>query len=153
MSTDSKGFCRVHELHYQTKAKVDALHKNIGCYNFANQKDTKAHVHGYRTKWHIGWTNEWFYTKDDNKGREKVKNIVMSPMKLRFDITRPLCFVKIGSPSQMDAVHFRVVVEQISTRDLVHHYLANWVFPTLSEWGMSKFKGEANKFEFVRFPY
>jgi hypothetical protein len=35
----------------------------------------------------------------DNKGREKVKNMVMSPMKLSFGITRPLCFMKIGSPS------------------------------------------------------
>jgi hypothetical protein len=25
----------VHELHYQTKVRADALHKNFGCYNFA----------------------------------------------------------------------------------------------------------------------
>jgi hypothetical protein len=28
-------FCRVHELHYQTKARKDGLHDNFGCYNFA----------------------------------------------------------------------------------------------------------------------
>jgi hypothetical protein len=57
--------------------------------------------------------------KADNKGREKVKNIVMSPTRLIFVITRHMCFMKIGSPSQMAEVHFRVVAEQISTRDLV----------------------------------
>ena len=36
------GECRVHELHYQTKARADGLHKNFGCCNFANRKDTKA---------------------------------------------------------------------------------------------------------------
>jgi hypothetical protein len=32
-------FCRVHERHYQTKAREDRLHENFGCYNFAYQKD------------------------------------------------------------------------------------------------------------------
>jgi hypothetical protein len=31
-------FCRVHELHYQTKARKDGLHDNFGCYNFAYRK-------------------------------------------------------------------------------------------------------------------
>jgi hypothetical protein len=111
MSANFEGFYRVHELHYQTKARADGLHKNFRCYNFAYKKDTKAPVHGYRTEWPTGWTNEWFFMKADIKGREKVKNIVMIPMKLSFGITRPLCFMKIGSPSQMAEVHFRVVAE------------------------------------------
>jgi hypothetical protein len=41
-SANAEGFCRVHELHYQTKARADGLHKNFECYNFAYQKDTKA---------------------------------------------------------------------------------------------------------------
>jgi hypothetical protein len=41
-SANAEGFCRVHELHYQTKARADGLHKNFGCYNFAYRKDTKA---------------------------------------------------------------------------------------------------------------
>jgi hypothetical protein len=41
-SDNAEGFCRVHELHYQTKARADGLHKNFGCYNFAYRKDTKA---------------------------------------------------------------------------------------------------------------
>jgi hypothetical protein len=35
MSPNAKAFCRVHELHYQTKARADGLHENFGCYNFA----------------------------------------------------------------------------------------------------------------------
>jgi hypothetical protein len=34
-SANTEGFCRVHELHYQMKARADGLHKNFGCYNFA----------------------------------------------------------------------------------------------------------------------
>jgi hypothetical protein len=51
MSANAKGFCRVDELHYETKARADGLHKNFGCYNFAYRKDMKALVVGYRTKW------------------------------------------------------------------------------------------------------
>jgi hypothetical protein len=71
MSPDAEAFCRVHELHYQTKARTDGLHKNFGCYNFAYRKDTKALVLSYRTKWPTGWKNEWFYMKADEKNREK----------------------------------------------------------------------------------
>jgi hypothetical protein len=49
-SANAEGFCRVHELHYQTKAMADGLHKNFGCYSFAYQKDMKAPVIGYQTK-------------------------------------------------------------------------------------------------------
>jgi hypothetical protein len=48
---------------------------------------------------------------------------------------------------------FRVVAEQISTRDLVQEYLAYNVFPTLSEWNMPKLKGTKEKNELVRLPY
>jgi hypothetical protein len=48
---------------------------------------------------------------------------------------------------------FRVVSENIGTRDLVQEYLANMVFPTLKEWSMPKLKGEKKKNELVRLPY
>jgi hypothetical protein len=68
MDPDAKAFCRVHELHYQTKARADGLHENFGCYNFAHRKDTKASVLSYRTKWPTGWKSEWFYIKaNENK--------------------------------------------------------------------------------------
>jgi hypothetical protein len=31
MSPNDEAFCWVHELHYQTKARVDGLHKNFDC--------------------------------------------------------------------------------------------------------------------------
>jgi hypothetical protein len=61
----SEGFCRVHELHYQTKARADGLHENFGCYNFAYRKTTKFLVISYRSKWPARWKSEWFYVKVD----------------------------------------------------------------------------------------
>jgi hypothetical protein len=98
MSVNAEAFCRVNELHYQMKARVDGLHKNFGCYNFAYRKDTKAPVISYHTKWPTGWTSEWFYIKADEKKREKLMAMVMSSMKLSFGMTRPLCHMQLGSP-------------------------------------------------------
>jgi hypothetical protein len=67
----AEAFCRVHELHYQTKAREDGLHENFGCYNFAYRKDMKTPVVSYRTKWPTGWKTEWFYVKVDEK-KEKL---------------------------------------------------------------------------------
>jgi hypothetical protein len=50
----AKAFYRVHELHYQTKAREDELHENFGCYNFAYRKDMKTPVVSYRSKWPTG---------------------------------------------------------------------------------------------------
>jgi hypothetical protein len=61
----AEGFCRVHELHYQTKARGDGLHENFGCYNFAYRKTTKFPVISYRCKWPAGWKSEWFYVRVD----------------------------------------------------------------------------------------
>jgi hypothetical protein len=132
MSPDVEAFCRVHELHYQTKARADGLHENFGCYNFAYRKDTKAPVLSYRTKWPTGWKNEWFYMKADEKKREKLMTMVMSPLSLSFGMTMPLCNMQLGSPCELSEVEFRVGAEQISTRDLVQEYLANRTYPTSS---------------------
>jgi hypothetical protein len=98
ITANAKGFCRVHELHYQTKARADGLHKNFRCYNFAYRKDTKAPVIGYRTKWPTGWTNKWFYIKADEKKKGKLMTMVMSPMRLSLGMIRPLCHMQLGSP-------------------------------------------------------
>jgi hypothetical protein len=63
-------FCRVHELHYQTKARKDGLHENFGCYNFAYRKTTKFPVISYQSKWPAGWKSEWFYVKVNDDKRE-----------------------------------------------------------------------------------
>jgi hypothetical protein len=149
MSPNAEAFCRVHALHYQTKARVDGLHKNFGCYNFTYRKDTKAPVIDYRTKWSTGWTSEWFYIKANEKKREKPMTIVMSPLKLSFGMTRPLCLMQLGSPCQLDEVESRVVAAEISTRDLVQDYMANRIFSTSSGWGMPKKKEGGKKYKLV----
>jgi hypothetical protein len=93
----AEAFCRVHELHYQTKAREDGLHENFGCYNFAYSKDMKTPVVSYCTEWLIGWKSEWFYVKIDDK-KEK---LVQSPLELTFGMTRPQCNMTPGHHAQM----------------------------------------------------
>jgi hypothetical protein len=150
---NAEAFYRVHELHYQTKAREDGLHENFGCYNFAYHKDTKTPVVSYHTKWPTGWKNEWFYVRTNEKKRKKLKTLVLSPLSLSFGLTRPLCRMEPGSPCQQAVAEFWVVAKQIGTRDLVQEYMAYRVFPTLSEWNMPKLKGTKEKKELVRLPY
>jgi hypothetical protein len=125
----AEGFCRVHELHYQTKARKDGLHENFGCYNFAYRKTTKFLVISYRSKWPAGWKSEWFYVKvDDDK-----EKLVQSPLELIFGETRPPCNMLPGSPSQIALAEFRIIAEHIGTRDLVQEFLAFKTFPTMKE--------------------
>jgi hypothetical protein len=145
----AEAFCRVHEFHYQTKAREDGLHENFGCYNFAYRKDMKTPVVSYRSKWPTGWKSEWFYVKID----EKKEKLVQSPLELTFGLTRPQCNMTPGRPCPDAVYEFRIVSEHIGTRDLVQEYLANRVFPTLREWGMPKLDGEKKKKELVRLPY
>jgi hypothetical protein len=58
-----------------------------------------------------------------------------------------------GSPCQQVVAEFRVVAEQISTRDLVQEYLANKTSLNLSEFSMPKLKGTKKGLELVRLPY
>jgi hypothetical protein len=111
----AEGFCRVHELHYQTKAREDGLHENFSCYNFAYRKNTKFPVISYRTKWPAGWMIEWFYIKVD----EEKKKLVQGPLELIFGETRRQCNMTPKSPSQIALGEFWVIAEHIGTRDLV----------------------------------
>jgi hypothetical protein len=46
--TEANAFCRVHDLHYQTKSRgSDGLCNNFNCYSFAYQKDTVSPVLAY----------------------------------------------------------------------------------------------------------
>jgi hypothetical protein len=145
----AEAFYRVHELHYQTKARADGLNENFGCYNFVYRKDTKAAVLSYRTKWPTGWKGEWFYIEADEKKREKLMTMVMCPITLNFGMTMPLCNMKPGSGCQLSVAEFMVVAKQISTRDLVQEFLANRTSPTSSDWSMPKLKGTEKKLELV----
>jgi hypothetical protein len=92
--------------------------------------------------------------KADEKKREKLMTMIMSPLRLSFRMTRPLCNMQLGSPCQLAKVEFRVVAGEISTRDLVQEYQANKTFPTSSGWGMPKKKKEGGKkYELVRLPF
>jgi hypothetical protein len=133
----AEAFCRVHELHYQTKAREDGLHENFDCYNFAYCKDMKTPMVSYRTKWPTGWKIEWFYVKVD----EKKEKLVQSPLVLTFGLTRPQCRMTPGTSCPDAMGEFRVVAEHIGIRDLVQEYLANRIFLTLKEWSMPKLKG------------
>jgi hypothetical protein len=144
-----EGFYRVHELHYQTKARGDGLHENFGCYNFAYRKTTKFPVISYRSKWPAGWKSEWFYVKVD-KDEDK---LVQSPLELTFGETRPRCNMIRGSPSQIAMAEFRVISDHIGTRDLVQEFLAFKVFPKMMDWEMPKLEGEKKKGELLRLPY
>jgi hypothetical protein len=57
---NAEAFSRVHELHYQVKAREDGLHENFDCYNFAYRKDMKTPVVSYRPKWTTGWKMSGF---------------------------------------------------------------------------------------------
>jgi hypothetical protein len=114
----AEGFCRVHELHYQTKARKDGLHENFGCYNFAYRKTTKFPVISYRSKWPAGWKSEWFYIKiDDDK-----EKLVQSPLELIFGETRPQCNMTPEGPTQTALAEFRIIAEHIGTRDIVRNF-------------------------------
>jgi hypothetical protein len=145
----AEGFCRVHELHYQTKARKDGLHENFGCYNFAYRKTTKFPVISYRSKWPAGWKSEWFYVKvDDDK-----EKLVQSPLELIFGETRPRCSMTPEGPTQTALAEFRIIAEHIGTRDLVQEFLAFKIFPTMKEWAMPKLEREKKEGELVRLPY
>ena len=142
-------FCRVHELHYQTKARKDGLHENFGCYNFAYRKTAKFPVISYRSKWPAGWKSEWFYVKVD----EDKEKLVQSPLELTFGETRPHCNMTPEGQTQRAMDEFRIIAEHIGTRDLVQEFLAFRVFPTLKKWEMPKLKGEKKEGDLVRLPY
>jgi hypothetical protein len=89
--------------------------------------------------------------KADEKRREKLMSMVMSPLKPNFGMTRPLCNMQLGSPCQLAKVEFRVMAEHINTRDLVQEYSAYKIL--LGGRGMTKKKDEGKKFEIVRLPY
>jgi hypothetical protein len=94
----------------------------------------------------------WFYMKADEKKREKLMTMVMSPLRLSFSMTRPLCNMQLGSPRQLAEVEFRVVAGHISTRDLMQEYLANKTFLTSSGWGMPKKKEGGKNMNLFDFP-
>jgi hypothetical protein len=58
----------------------------------------------------------------DVKDSDEFTNTVMSPMSLNFGLTRSVCGMALGSPTQVAQVTFSTVIEHISTRDLVQEF-------------------------------
>jgi hypothetical protein len=135
--TDADAFCKVHDLHYQTKAKDESgLHNNFGCYNFAYRKDTTGPVLAYRTKWHGDWTKEWCYAEVDSEQREDFKGILMSPLKVSFALKRPKCEMNEVADECFKA--FNTVIKKIGSRDLIQEALAYNIYPTQTGWKLPK---------------
>jgi hypothetical protein len=120
MDPNAEAFCRVHELHYQTKAREDIYMKIL-----AVTTSRIARIRRLRCS-AIAPSGQPAKKVSDSmsrpmrrREREKLKTMVMSPLSLSFGLTRPLCRMSLGSPCQQAVAEFRVVAEQISTRDLV----------------------------------
>jgi hypothetical protein len=78
-------FCKIHELHYQTKAfDGEHLHNNFGYYNFAYHKEAQFLDIAYRSKCPKQWMMEWFYMKVNLKEKEDMKSLIQNPIKITF---------------------------------------------------------------------
>jgi hypothetical protein len=143
----AEGFCRVHELHYKTKARRDGLHENFGCYNFAYRKTTKFPVISYRSN------GRQAGNRNGSMSKLTMIRLVQSPLELTFGETRPLCNMTPEGPTQIALAEFRIIAEHIGTRDLVQEFLSFKVFPTMKEWAMPKLEGKKKEGELVRLPY
>jgi hypothetical protein len=89
MDPNAEAFCRVHELHYQTKARAERLHENFGCYNFVYRKDMKAPVLSYRTKWPTGWKSEWLADANGYESANSKLRTDKAPMPHDVGVTMP----------------------------------------------------------------
>jgi hypothetical protein len=129
-------FCRIHELHYQMKARANKLHNNFGCYNFIYCKDEVAPVLAYQTKCHGDWTKEWFYVEVDSETRQEFKSMLMSLLRISFGVKRPKC--NMNKVAETCYNTFKTVVEKVGTRDLIQGALAYNILPTCTEWKLTK---------------
>jgi hypothetical protein len=77
---------------------------------------------------------QWFYVRNDLVEREDIKGVVQWPIRSRFSIKRPA--IVNTEKAQACLVAFNIVCNYISTRDLVHEYIAFKVWPIVNEWKM-----------------
>jgi hypothetical protein len=79
---------------------------------------------------------EWFYVKNDLKGREDIKEIIMRPIWSRFGLRRPK--VEIDDTAEACQKAFSTVCSFIGTRDLIQEHIAFRVWPLVDSWEMPK---------------
>lgn len=113
--TDADAFYKVHDLHYEMKARDETcLHNNFGCYNFAYRKDTSGSVLTYRTKWH-GDQTEWFYADVDSEQHKDFKGMLMSPLEASIALKRLKCEMNEVVDKWFKA--FSTVIKKIGSQD------------------------------------
>ena len=66
LEPDTRCFCNIHELSYQTKATgKEQYHNNFGCYNFVPHSDARYPMPTFQKKWPGSWMKQSFYVKND----------------------------------------------------------------------------------------
>jgi hypothetical protein len=81
LEPNTKSFCNIHELLYETKPwGKEQYHNNFGCYSFGARSGSSCPVPTFRKRWPGDWMTEWFYVKNDLKSREDIKGIIMRPI-------------------------------------------------------------------------
>jgi hypothetical protein len=81
LEPNTKSFCNIHELLYETKPwGKEQYHNNFGCYSFGSRSGSSCPVPTFRKRWPGDWMTEWFYVKNDLKSREDIKRIIMRPI-------------------------------------------------------------------------
>jgi hypothetical protein len=127
----------MHKLLYEMKATGKEQYHNIfGCYGFIAHPNTSHPVPTFRKRWPEAWMEEWFYVKNDLKGREDIKEIIMRPIWSRFGLRRPK--VEIDDTVEACQRAFSTICSFIGTRDLIQEHIAFRVWPLVESWEMPK---------------
>jgi hypothetical protein len=153
LEPDSKSFCNIHELLYETKPwGKEQYHNNFGCYSFGSRSGSSCPVPTFRKRWPGNWMTEWFYVKNDLKTREYTKGIIMRPIWQSFGLRRPK--VEMNEATEECQRAFGVICSFIGTRDLVQEHIAFRVWPLAEKWEMpQETKKEADKGGLIRLKY
>jgi hypothetical protein len=128
LEPNTKCFCSMHELLYETKAMgKEQYHNNFGCYGFIARPNASHPVPTFRKRWPRAWMEEWFYVKNDLKAREDIKEVIMRPIWSRFVLRRTK--VEIDDATEACQKAFSTVCSFIGTRDLIQEHIAFRVWP------------------------
>jgi hypothetical protein len=90
LEPSAKCFCSMHKLLYETKAMgKEQYPNNFSCYGFIARPNASHPVPTFRKRWPEAWIEEWFYVKNDLKGREDIKEVIMRPIWSCFGLRWP----------------------------------------------------------------
>jgi hypothetical protein len=135
LEPNSRCFCNIHELSYETKAtSKEQYHNSFGCYSFVPRSGVSYPVPTFRKRWPGSWMQEWFYVKNNLVEREDIKGIIQRPIWSRFGIRRPS--LALGNDVEACQAVYNTVWTYIGTRDIVQKHIAYRVWPLASGWEM-----------------